>query len=127
MRYDSSHNRPISVASIQQINDGLLVMKHFFELNHKLLPIYFELNLRKNKSSHDLTDISKINRVFDAYKFDSRASKVLLDSEILDYIQNAYATIQNEQHSIQNKQDALNLFLSEYHKLKKNWQQVESN
>lgn len=127
MRFESFRNKQINAEVIQQINDGLLVMKHFFELNQKLLPIYFELNLLKNKSVDDWQDIYKINSVFDSYNFDVNASRVLLDSEILDYIQHAYFTIQNQDKTVLEKKLALNLFMNEYVKLKKNWETVTAN
>jgi hypothetical protein len=127
MRFDSFHNKMLKVDSIQQINDGLIVMKHFFEINKKLLPIYFDLNIKTNKTIRDYLDIDKINTVFDSYNFDVNASKVLLNSEILDYIQHAYFVIQNSSSSVSEKQNALNVFLNEYKKLKNNWEIVESN
>ncbi len=127
MRFNSYHNNAIKLESIQQINDGLIVMKHFFELNQKLLPLYFELNIKKNKTVYDKNDIAKINLVFDNYNFDVSASRILLDSDILDYIQHAYFVIQSEQSGLPEKQDALNLFLDEYSKLKTIWKQVEAN
>lgn len=127
MRFESFRNKQINAEVIQQINDGLLVMKHFFELNQKLLPIYFELNLLKNKSVDNWQDIYKINSVFDSYNFDVNASRVLLNSEILDYIQHAYFTIQNQDKTLVEKKQALYLFLEEYNKLKKNWEFVTAN
>lgn len=127
MRFNSYHNNAIKLESIQQINDGLIVMKHFFDLNHKLLPIYFELNIKKNKTVYDKKDIAKINTVFDNYNFDVTASKILLDSDILDYIQHAYFVIQSDQTRLHEKQDALNIFLSEYQKLKTIWKRIEAN
>jgi hypothetical protein len=127
MRFDSFKNKMLKVESIQQINDGLVVMKHFFELNLKLLPIYFDLNMKGNKSVRDYLDIDKINTVYDSYNFDVKASKVLLNSDILDYIQHAYFVIQNTSTSLEEKQNALNLFLNEYKSLKKDWNLIEAN
>lgn len=127
MRFNSYHNKRLKLASIQQINDGLIVMKHFFELNQKLLPIYFDLNINKDQNIQNKLDIFKINAVFDSYNFDVKASQILLSSDILDYIHHAYITIQNSQSSLHDKQNALNLFLSEYKKLKNNWDLVEAN
>jgi hypothetical protein len=127
MRFNSYHNNAIKLESIQQINDGLIVMKHFFELNHKLLPIYFELNIKKSKTFNDKSDIAKINMVFDNYNFDVTASRILLGSDILDYIQHAYFVIQSDQTVLHEKQEALNLFLNEYWKLKKIWKRIEAN
>jgi hypothetical protein len=127
MRFDSFKNKMLKVESIQQINDGLVVMKHFFELNLKLLPIYFDLNMKGNKSVRDYLDIDKINTVYDSYNFDVKASKVLLNSDILDYIQHAYFVIQNAATSLEEKQNALNLFLNEYKSLKKDWNLIEAN
>lgn len=127
MRFNSYHNNAIKLESIQQINDGLIVMKHFFDLNHKLLPIYFELNIKKNKTVYDKNDIAKINMVFDNYNFDVTASRILMDSDILDYIQHAYFVIQSDLTGLHEKQDALNLFLNEYKKLKTIWKRIEAN
>ncbi len=127
MRFDSIHNKLLKVDAIQQINDGIIVMKHFFELNVKLLPIYFDLNIKSAKNVRDYLDIDKINTVFDSYNFDVKASKVLLNSDILDYIQHAYFVIQNNSSTIEEKQQALNLFINEYKDLKKSWKIVDSN
>lgn len=127
MRFDSDHNNRLNLLSIQQINDGLIVMKHFFELNEKLLPIYFDLNIKKHQNYRNQIDISKINSVFDSYNFDVNSSKILLGSDILDYIQHAYFVIQSDTTNLQEKQDALNLFLNEYKKLKNNWELVAAN
>lgn len=127
MRFDSYHNKRLKLNSIQQINDGLIVMKHFFKLNQKLLPIYFDLHLRKDQNIQNQRDIAKINAVYDTYNFDVNSSKILLNSDILDYIQNAYFVIQNQGTSVQEKQDALNLFLNEYKCLKENWCKIAMN
>lgn len=127
MRFESQHNKMLKLASIQQINEGLVVMKHFFELNRKLLPLYFNLNIKKEKSVRDYLDIDKINSVNDSYNFDVKASKVLLNSDILDYIQNAFFVIQNEGSDLNEKKAALNIFMSEYNYLKKNWENVDAN
>ena len=127
MRFDSIHNKLLKVDAIQQINDGVIVMKHFFELNVKLLPIYFDLNIKSSKNVRDYLDIDKINTVFDSYNFDVKASKVLLNSDILDYIQHAYFVIQNSSSTIEEKQQALNLFINEYKDLKKSWKKIDAN
>lgn len=130
MRFDSFHNKNnkmLKVESIQQINDGLIVMKHFFELNKKLLPIYFTLNIKSNKSIKDYLDMDKINTVYDSYNFDVNSSKVLLNSEILDYIQHAYFVIQNKNSTLNEKQLALKTFLDEYKLLQNNWNFIDLN
>lgn len=127
MRYDSSHNNLLKIESIQRINEGLIVMKHFFELNQKLLPIFFELHIKKNKTQKDYSDIEKINIVYVSYNFSVDSSRILLNSDILDYIQQAYFVIQNLNSTIQEKQNALNLFLRELNKLKNNWKIIDAN
>lgn len=127
MRYESYHNKMLKLESIQQINDGLIVMRHFFELNCKLLPLYFDLNIKRQKSIEDERDISKINHVFDSYNFDVNASRILLNSDILDFIQQAYFVIQSDETSISEKQQALNLFLYEHKKLKNDWDYTDCN
>lgn len=127
MRFDSIHNKLIKVDAIQQINDGVIVLKHFFELNVKLLPIYFDLNIKSPKNVRDYLDIDKIKTVFDSYNFDVKASKVLLNSDILDYIQHAYFVIQNSTSTIEEKQQALNLFINECKDLKKSWIKINAN
>lgn len=127
MQFDSFRNQQLNTEVIQQINEGLLVMKHFFELNRKLLPIYFELNGNYNKSADDWADICKINAVFDTYNFDVNASRTLMNSAILDHIQHAYFTIQNQSSSQVEKKAALELFLSEYEDLKNKWELIGAN
>ena len=127
MHFDSIHNKLIKVDAIQQINDGVIVLKHFFELNVKLLPIYFDLNIKSPKNVRDYLDIDKIKTVFESYNFDVKASKVLLNSDILDYIQHAYFVIQNSSSTIEEKQQALNLFINECKDLKKSWIKINAN
>ena len=127
MRFEPQKNKQVSHEVIQRINDGLIVMKHFFELNKKLLPIYFELNSTQAKSADDWEDIYKINTVFDTYNFDVSASRTLLNSEILDHIQHAYFTIQNQSKTVEEKEDALQLFLNEYEDLEKKWLMIGAN
>lgn len=127
MSFDSLNNKLLKIDSIQQINEGLTVMKHFFELSKKLLPIYFDLKIKSEKVFQDYLNIERINEVYNSYNFNVKASKVLLNSDILDYIKQAYFVIQNDSNSIEEKQLALNLFLKEYDRLIKKWQFINTN
>ncbi|TNE55668.1 MAG: hypothetical protein EP338_02530 [Bacteroidetes bacterium] len=121
------HHTDLNLTLIGQLNHGILVMKHFFELNRKLLPLYYELNTVEDQSEEHQQSIMKINLVFDTYKFDVSTSKSLLNSDILDYIQHAYFTIQNNQCTNEEKREALDRFLDEYEFLKKNWDRIQAN
>ena len=127
MSRNSLHLKTIDFSSIERINDGVLVLKHFLKLNQELLPIYYSLHSKETKSNYNLKTIEKIDELFHSFNFDSSTSKALMDSSILDEIQEAYYTIQSNTTSNEEKQNALSNFFKEFSRLKKNWETIEAN
>ncbi len=126
MNSDFLHTSSLKTSSIEQVNDALIVLRHFIELNEKLLPILLNLSEKKVKSAKDFADIQKIRNVFESYHFDVKSSQILMNSSILSYIQGAYHSIIDNAESLQ-AQVKLMLFEKELIKLKKNWTAVVRN
>jgi hypothetical protein len=124
---NSLHNKLVDLKSIEKINEGLLVLKHFLMVNKELLPIYFNLYSDKSNGKENNLSIIKIEQLFSSFNFDVNTSKILMDSSILDDIHNAYHSIQNEDFTLEKKQDSLLHFFEEYKRLKKNWENVQLN
>ena len=126
MNSDFLHTSSLKTSSIEQVNDALIVLRHFIELNEKLLPILLNLSEKKVKSAKDFAEIQKIRNVFESYHFDVKSSQILMNSSILSYIQGAYQSIIDNAESLQ-AQVKLMLFEKELSKLKKNWTAVVRN
>lgn len=120
------HSNRLNSKSIQQVNDALIVLRHFLELNGKLLPLVFELTYKSDRSKKTEDDIRKIKQVFDSYDYDIESSTVLMDSPILEKIQAAYASIFKRKPEL-NSKDKLNAFLKELHQLQFNWSRTMAN
>lgn len=126
MNSDFLHTSSLKTSSIEQVNDALIVLRHFIELNEKLLPILLNLSEKKVKSAKDFADIQKIRNVYESYHFDVKSSQILMNSSILSYIQGAYQSIIENAESL-HAQVKLMLFEKELIKLKKNWNAVIRN
>ncbi len=126
MNSDFLHTSSLKTSSIEQVNDALIVLRHFIELNEKLLPILLNLSEKKVKSAKDFADIQKIRNVYESYHFDVKSSQILMNSSILSYIQGAYQSIIENAESL-HAQVKLMLFEKELIKLKKNWNEVIRN
>jgi hypothetical protein len=126
MKFESSHKTIIAYQTIDQINDSVTVLKHFIELNSKLLPALFDLKSIESPNECELLKISKIQQVFNSYGFTPESSEVLINSPILKKIYAAYLAIGNPNpcsHAV----DALLDFKQEYNRLKKQWKLVIQN
>ncbi len=126
MNSDFLRAATLKTASIQQVNDALIVLRHFVELNHRLLPLLYSLYEKPQPSEKDLTDIHKIRSVFDSYQFDVNASVVLMNSPILDLIRRSYHSITQNSETLEARTN-LQDFESEFSRLKMNWEQIHSN
>jgi hypothetical protein len=120
------HATTLKTASIQQVNDALIVLRHFVDLNYKLLPLFHDLHLKKIATKQDKADIEKIEKVFETYHFDIQSSVILMNSPILELIQETYTAITNPQESYQAAYQLL-LFKKEYKRLEKNWHLIRNN
>jgi hypothetical protein len=122
----SSDRKLLRAIRIQQVNDALIVMRHFIDLNGKLLPILHDLTYKKLKSKRDLEDIQKIKLVFVSYQFNTDTSVLFMESNVLELIQNAYTALFNCEEEIQTKQKLVR-FQNEYLRLKSNWKSILLN
>lgn len=127
MSNHSLHNKHLDTKTINRINDGILVLKHFLKLNQELLPIYFDLHQRKKQTSETIASIIKIDTLFSSYSFDSATSKILMDSSILDDIHDVYFIIQNAKSNEREKTRALANFFKELERLQRNWDLAQAN
>jgi hypothetical protein len=126
MNSDFLHTSSLKTSSIEQVNDDLIVLRHFIELNEKLLPILLTLSEKKAKTDKDFADIQKIREVYESYHFDIKSSQILMNSSILSYIQGAYQAIIDNSECL-HTQVKFMLFEKELVKLKKNWTLVGQN
>lgn len=126
MKFESSHKTIIAFQSIDQINDSVTVLKHFIELNSKLLPTLFDLKQIEFPDAKESLKISKIKLVFDSYAFTSESSEILFNSPILKLIYNAFSAICKSSKS-QNSLEALLDFKQEYNRLKREWILIQKN
>lgn len=126
MNSDFLHISSLKTSSIEQVNDALIVLRHFIELNEKLLPILLTLSEKKAKTDKDFADIRKIRKVYESYHFDIKSSQILMNSFILSYIQGAYQAIIDNSECL-HTQVKFMLFEKELIKLKKNWTFVGKN
>lgn len=126
MNSDFLHATTLKTASIQQVNDALIVLRHFVELNHRLLPLLYALHEKEEPSERDISDIDKIKNVFDSYHFDVNASVVLMNSPILELIRKSYHSI-TAQGELRIAHTNLHNFKLEFSRLKSSWNEIVSN
>ena len=112
---------------IGEMNEAVFVLKHFVNLSARLLPFLEELTRKENPSDSDINDRNKIIAVYRNYSFDTKASKVLINSTILEKIQLAfYAIIQPSDKDLQ-ADLFLADFLEEHERLRETWKRVDAN
>lgn len=126
MNSDFLHATRLKTASIQQVNDALIVLRHFVELNNRLLPLLNSLYSKISPTEKDLSDINKIKSVFDSYHFDINASVVLMNSPILELISKSYRAI-TANDGLMNATKNLKDFEREFSRLKNNWNGIRNN
>lgn len=117
---------PLKSNTIVQVNEALVVLKHFIELNYKVLPELEALIESKSQHPIDLARISKIKTEIESFKFSRKASEILMNSSILEYTKTAYKSIIEEEDRL-TKAKKMMLFKSECLRLKKNWRFIQSN
>lgn|GEM_PF-554433 len=114
--------------AIQQVNDATIVLRHFIELSAKLLPFFNELSKKERLLPKEMDDRQRIIDVFHGYKFDTSTSLILMNSSILDNIQNAFDQIEKRVPGEPSKaDDAIERFFDEHESLVHNWIQTDSN
>lgn len=122
------NRRFIESSAIEQINEATIVMRHFIELSSKLLPFFNDLAKRKRLSDIEHADKSKIIEVFQNYKFDTNTSVILMESDILEIIQDTYKEIEARKPGERSDADAyLRMFNKKHMELLMDWNQTEAN
>ncbi len=120
---------PINVQQIQNINEALLVLRHFIRLSARLLPFLDELQRKDKPSIQEIIDRKRILEVYRNYQFDIRTSEILLNSNVLELIQNTFEnadrTFPAGKRRRQNR--SLGLFLEEHRRLNENWEIADAN
>jgi hypothetical protein len=110
---------------IREINDAVLIIKHFVELSSKLLPFLVDLYEQEDLNDKEEQNKQRILDVFNSYNFDSSSSDILLDSPILDLIKRTSELIQErDSHAVKLE---LERMLIEYNRLKNNWKTAVLN
>lgn len=118
-------NEILSSEKIREINDALMIMRHFVDLSAKLLPFLAEIQAKNNLTEKEQADKNKIIQVFNTYNFEAATSDLLMRSPILELIKNAYRELlicDNSQTEI-----VLQPFSEEYDRIKRNWQYARMN
>ncbi len=114
--------------AIQQVNDATVVLRHFIELSAKLLPFFNELSKKEKLLPREAQDRQNIINVFHGYKFDTSTSLILMNSTILDTIQQTFHVIEERIPGEFSKADeAVEHFISEHDSLVNNWWKTDTN
>ena len=126
MKFESSHKTIIAHQTIDQINDSVTILKHFIELNNKLLPALYDLKEIECPNEKECLKISKIQQVFNSYGFTPESSEILINSSILQMIYTAYLAISSPAKCYNSVETLLD-FKQEYNRLKKEWKLIQLN
>lgn len=113
---------------IENINEALLVLRHFIDLSAQLLPLLYTLKQKSHPTAEEELNIVKIQQVYNQYSFDTETSKLLIDSDILALIRNSFDIIKTKNSRSKNHaRQNLMAFLNEYNRLKDNWELTVAN
>jgi hypothetical protein len=113
--------------NIHRVNEAVYILRHFIDLSAQLLPFLIELQYNKKPTESDLEDKEKIIDVYQNYNFDKETSKLLMNSSILETIQNSFELIVSKSSSKDKSKKQLLEFKKEHHRLQKSWQLIDSN
>lgn len=120
--------RFIQTSAIQQINEATIVLRHFIELSAKLLPFFNELSKKSTLLPHELSDRNKIIEVYRSYGFDTSTSEILMESDILEIIQQTFRSIEKRRPGKDSDSDKLMaIFQNKHHQLVQNWRLTDTN
>lgn len=118
---------------ISDVNEAILVLRHFVELSAKLLPFLEELERKRTPTDIDIHSRNKIIAVYENYEFDTSTSKVLMNSNVLDLIKKTFESIAQSQrncrtsHTRKRRNAYLQLFLAEHERLQRSWGLIQAN
>ena len=120
--------RFIQTSAIQQINEATIVLRHFIELSAKLLPFFNELSKKSILLPQELSDRNKIIEVYQNYGFDTSTSEILMESDILEIIQQTFRSIEKRRPGKGSDSDKLmTIFQNKHHQLIQNWRLTDMN
>jgi hypothetical protein len=120
--------RFIQTSAVQQINEATIVLRHFIELSAKLLPFFNELSKKSILLPQELNDRNKIIEVYKNYSFDTSTSEILMESDILEIIQQTFQSIEKRSPGKDSDSDKLmTVFQNKHHQLVQNWQLTDMN
>lgn len=120
------HISTLKSNSIVQVNDALIVLKHFTELNFKLLPALDGLLGKATTSEQEKEQIDSIMAEIESFKLNKKASEVLMNSPVLELIKAAYKAIVDVENP-HSKAKKMVEFKNEYFRLQANWKLIASN
>jgi hypothetical protein len=113
---------------IGQLNEAIFVLRHFIELSARLLPFLDELQRLKNPTKSDELNKQKIIDVYANYSFDTKTSRILLNSDVLELIKQSFENLTNRKHEIvRNSKRPIKQFMNEHRRLNNDWKVVTSN
>lgn len=125
---NKTKKRFIQTSAIQQINEATIVLRHFIELSAKLLPFFNELSKKTVLLPQEKSDRDKIIEVYRNYSFDTSTSEILMESDILEIIQQTFRSIEKYKPGKDSDSDKLMLiFQNKHNQLIHNWKQTDTN
>ena len=119
----------LNFKEINKLNEANLVLRHFVDLSAQLLPFLEQLERKKELSIEEASYKLKIKTVFENYNFDTKTSQLLINSNVLELIQNTFHKIVTSA-SVENSRAhkrTLRKFLFEHQRLSQSWNLIESN
>lgn len=120
--------RFIQTSAIQQINEATIVLRHFIELSAQLLPFFNELSKKNILLPQEQSDRNKIIEVYKNYSFDTSTSEILMESDILEIIQQTFKSIEKRTSGKESDSDKLMIrFQNKHQQLVLNWKQTDIN
>lgn len=121
-------HKTMKTSQIEDINEALLVLRHFIDLSAELLPMLYVLKQKPNPTNVEIENIKKIQDVYEQYAFDTDTSRLLIGSDILDLIQSTFykMAFKSSKHPIIARKN-LYAFLDEYKRLQHNWELTVAN
>ncbi|MFT5859345.1 MAG: hypothetical protein ACI865_001446 [Flavobacteriaceae bacterium] len=119
----------MTVRQISNVNEATLILRHFIDLSARLLPFLDELQRKRRPTRGELNDREKIIGVYESYSFDTCTSISLLNSNILELIQESFEDITKCRNSrdYNKAQRKLVTFMLEYKRLNDNWVYATAN
>ena len=103
------------------------ILERFVRMSRLLLPSYYTLMNQDELSEKDLRKIERINKVYDAFSASPEASEILVNSNIIELIQNLYSSLKYAGPSNPESHQALESFIHESDRLIRNWNYVVKN